>query len=129
MSDAVIKQLRHLLLDSRKGDNYSCKLFSGMFANLLLEHQSFCYIIDSEIHSVVFDGKHTWDLSLGVVFRNYKYPSSNIPEPEIIEDFNYCFNDILFSKYYTQEALTRAKNNLLIKEIKKLGVYNGTKEN
>lgn len=124
----VLQELKYLLVDSRDClcSTYSCKLLSAMFATLLLSIKNKCYIIDTHNHSVVYDGKDTWDIFLGLVFRNYRYPENNLPKPEVINQFKHWYKDNLFNEYYNTENMPK---EVLIKEIKVLGVANGTKEN
>lgn len=124
-----IEELRYLLIDSRTPtQGFSCKLLSSMFASLLSNVRNRCFIIDSNEHSVVFDGKDTWDISLGIVLRNYQYPNTNVPKPEMIEEFKHWFSEKQFNKYYSLKKLESAKTQVMIKEIKNIGVYNATKK-
>lgn len=126
----IFEEIHYLLIDSREEkDFFSCKIISAIFASFLVGSTSKCFIIDSKNHSVVYDGISTWDLSLGIVFKNYKYPDLNIPEPTFIPKFKDWFKEKNFKLFYNENVLREAKNNLTIKEIKKLGVIDGTKEN
>jgi len=126
----IFEEIHFLLIDSRKEkDSFSCKIISAIFASFIVGNTSKCFIIDSENHSVVFDGTNTWDLSLGIVFENYKYPDLNIPKPTFIPKFKDWFLKKNFNLFYSENSLRKANYNLTIKEIKKLGVINGTKEN
>jgi hypothetical protein len=128
--ESVFEEIYYLLVDSREKDYfYSCKIISAIFAVFIVGKTSKCFIIDSQNHSVVFDGTNTWDLSLGIVFENYKYPDLDIPEPIFIPKFKDWYVEETFKLFYNENILREAKQNLTIKEVKKLGVINGTKEN
>ena len=125
----VLDEIHFLLVDSiEEKSQYSCKIMSAVFASFIVDNISKCFIIDSKNHSVVYDGIDTWDLSLGIVFKKYKYPDLNIPNPIIIEKFKNWYSSDLFNRYYSNKALQLASKNLTIKEIKKLGVIDGTKK-
>ena len=60
---------------------------AGIAAQLFLYERKEVYIINSSLHSVLYDGKDTWDFDLGFVLRDYKYPSKKLPEIEDIPLF------------------------------------------
>ena len=64
-----------------------------MFANLFLSHKnkSKVFIIESTNHAVVYDGKDTWDINLGFVLRNYRYPEKHIPTLEFLQLYRLFF--------------------------------------
>jgi len=128
--EKVFEEIHYLLVDSRGAEDfYSCKIVSAIFASFLVGNIPKCFILDSRNHSVVYDGINTWDLSLGIIFKNYKYPDLSIPEPTYIPKFKYWFHEENFKLFYNETALLEANKNLTIKEIRQLGVINGTKEN
>jgi len=108
----------------------SCNLVSVMFANLLLSHKSKCrvFIIESLNHSVVYDGVDTWDINLGFVLRKYRYPEINVPPLEFLPHFKSWFQQEWYDVFYSVDGLKQAKNEITIKELKVLGVINGTKK-
>lgn len=125
----VFNEIHFLLIDARRTTElYSCKIVSAIFASFLLSNLTKCFIIDSRNHSVVYDGKNTWDLSLGIMFKNYKYPDLDIPKPTFIPRFKHWFCEKNFNTFYNNKTLLEAKHNLIIKEIKNLGVIDGTKK-
>lgn len=94
-----------------------CEVLSTICATYLLERCSEAYIINSANHSVCYADGDTWDLSLGLVFRDYKYPDLKIPEPEIIEAFKPFFTEYCFDLYYGQEGLLRSAKSIQYKVI------------
>ena len=86
-------------------------------AGFLTEFFDRTYIIDSENHSVCYDGTDTWDLSLGVVFRNYRYPNQNLPKPEMIPSFDHLFAVEMFDIHYSNEGLLSSSKSTNIKMI------------
>lgn len=125
--DKILKEIHHLLLDSRNSTDYfTCKIVSAVFASLVSHDISKCYIIESKSHAVVYDGINTWDLSIGVMFENYKYPDESIPEPVFLPHFKNWYVEKLFNNNYSLENLKKAKEFISIKEVKKIGELNGT---
>lgn len=123
--EEVLDELSHHLFSIRRCScpgRYTCKLMSGMFASFLLNSIPRCFIIDSFYHSVVYDGQNTWDVSNGFVLRNYKYPNKDVPSPELIPQFSKWFDPLIFKKNYSDEKLSKASNNITIKELKNLGI-------
>jgi|TARA_B100000035_G_scaffold311987_2_gene322535 hypothetical protein len=108
----------------------SCNIASVAFANRLLslKSKSKVFIIESCNHSVVYDGKDTWDLNMGFVLRNYRYPDKDIPTKEFLPYFNCWFEQKWYDKYYSTDGLNLARRKITVKELKILGVIDGTKE-
>lgn len=123
----IFDHLYWLLFTSRGDENhkksFSCTILSAILASHLLKFQNKVFIIDSSKHSVVYDGTSTWDLALGIVFVNYKYPSLNIPNAIFIPKFKRFYKENLFNDYYSDESLLSTKNI----SIKKVEV-DGTKK-
>lgn len=94
-----------------------CEILSTICATYLLERCSKTYIINSTNHSVCYADGDTWDISLGLVFRDYKYPDLKIPEPEIIEAFKPFFHEEPFDIYYGQKGLLCAAKSIQYKVI------------
>jgi len=95
---------------------HMCNISSSILAyHLVPFSKTGVYIIDSKNHSVVFDGKSTWDLNLGIVFENYKYPKSPLSKYIKIPKFYFNFSNKLFNKVYSNEGLFIAKNNPTVK--------------
>lgn len=129
----ILDELKfRLFADKEVGlhNKLSCNLVSAMFANLFLSHKnkSKVFIIESTNHAVVYDGKDTWDINLGFVLRNYCYPEKHIPTLEFLPHFKHWYQQKWFDTYYSSESRELAKNNILVKELKIIGVINGTKE-
>lgn len=129
MNSKTFKEIKYSLTEHyAKNGDFNCKIMSAIFASYLLSFQQKCYIIDSKQHSVVYDGNNTWDLSNGIVFRNYMYPSLNIPNPEIIPEFEDWFRQLEVYKFYNKECLELVKDSCIIKEVKLIGKINGTEK-
>ena len=129
--EKTLKQLHELLIEDRrpkKQDYFSCKLLSSMFASLLLDELPKCYIIESSTHCVVFDGNDTWDLTYGCMFENYKYPDIDVPKFQLIPYFDIWWRDWAIELYYGESGIRDASKHIGIKEIKLLGVIDGTKK-
>ena len=77
-------------------------------------------MINSNNHSVCYAGSDTWDLSLGVVLRNYQYPNLQIPKPEMIPSFEHLFGGRRFDNYYTKQELIKSSGMVHYNEIKRL---------
>lgn len=128
-----IEELFHLLVTDR-GDFYnrsfSCKILPYMFAGLLSKKLNKSYVIETNKHCVFYDGIDTYDLVVGCMFKDYKYPLTNIPNPVCLPFFERWFTESHYDLYYTEANLLQAKKHINIVEIKKTGQYNGTeKEN
>lgn len=95
-----------------------CEILSTICATYMLERCPEAYIINSANHSVCYAGGDTWDISLGLVFRDYIYPELNLPKPEIIESFKPFFRTYYFDLYYSQEGLSESANFVQYKEIR-----------
>lgn len=118
-----LKELHENLVETRRPknqDHFSCKIISPMFASLILDEINACYIIESSSHSVVFDGINTWDLAVGCMFENYKYPDVNIPKFQLIPYFGIHWSDWAMKLYYSESALRDASKHVTLKELKLL---------
>jgi len=129
----VLDELKFRLFNTKEvtiDNKLSCNLVSAMFANLFLSHKrkSRVYIIESFNHSVVYDGINTWDINLGFVLKNYRYPENPVPPLEFLPVFKHWFQEKWFNTYYSPDNLIKAKNEITVKELKILGVLNGTKK-
>jgi hypothetical protein len=111
-------------------DKLVCNIASAVFANLLLSHKSKSkvFIIESCNHSVVYDGKDTWDLNLGFVLRNYCYPEKDVPIKEFLPHFNCWFVQKRYDEFYSTDSLNLARKKITVKELKIIGVTDGTKK-
>lgn len=118
-SDALFDEIHYLLVASREAQykRCSCVILSAILSSFLCERVGRVLIVDSANHSVVFDGNDTWDLSLGVVFRDYEYPSIDLPKPEFIPAFQDFFKVSEFDRLYSVEGLTEAIKKVTIKEV------------
>jgi len=123
----IFNHLYWLLFTSRGDEQYktsfSCTILSAVLASHFLNFKDEVFIIDSNKHSVVYDGVSTWDLALGIVFINYRYPSINTPEPIFIPKFKRFYRERLFNDYYSDESLLSTKN-ITIKKVE----VDGTKK-
>ena len=120
--DAFFDHLYHCLYTHRQVNKaFKCYVLSGVLCSFFLKHFSTVFIIDAEDHhSVVYDGKNTWDISLGIVFNNYKYPLNNVPKPDIIPAFAEFYDLDIFNKYYSKESLSFAqKQRITVKKMQK----------
>jgi hypothetical protein len=111
------------LLFTSRGDehhkkSYSCTILSAILASYFLRFtKDSIYIIDSDNHSVVYDGISTWDLQQGVVFKNYKYPcKTGLPSTTSIPTFSRFYKQNLFDMYYTKDSLMNT-SNLSVKKL------------
>ena len=106
----VFDEIYWLLFTSRKNENhtrsFSCTIMSAIVASYMLQFKEELFIIDSQNHSVIFDGTSTWDLALGIVFENYKYPNLDIPWQQKRNQQN------LQTLNFTQELKQKLKENL-----------------
>ena len=124
-----IEELFHLLVTDRKDfykRAFSCKIVPYMFAGLLSKRLRKSFVIETNKHCVFYDGKDTYDLVLGCMFKDYKYPLVNLPKPICIPFFDRWFESSHYDLYYTKSNLLESKKHIKIVEIKKTGEYNGT---
>jgi len=100
---------------------HMCNIFSSILAYHLTQFtEDEIYIIDSKNHSVVFDGESTWDLHLGIMFQNYKYPKLPVPNYTKIPKFFFNYSKSMYTQYYSDTGLSIAKTHLGVKSIKTL---------
>lgn len=95
---------------------FHCRVASAVGASVLLSYRKKVWIIESDKHSVVFDGIDTWDLGVGLVFRNYNFSEDykELPTkiPKIWDHINHGDSlDYLLIRNYTNI------NNLSIKTL------------
>ena len=102
-----------------------CQIVSAVAAQMFLYRRSKVYVINSNAHSVLYDGKDTWDFVLGFVLRDYKYPAKKYSKIEYIPLFDNSkdrpieFKN-LFKRYYVDEV--KQKVNIILVE----GIYSGS---
>ena len=116
----LFDQLYWYLYTSRRDDNtqnFSCHISSAILAYYLSTIKDPIYIIESLNHSVVFDGSSSWDLHLGIVFKNYKYPSFKVPEYTKIPKFYYSYSDKCYQSFYSKNNLSRDRERITVKVI------------
>ena len=101
-----------------------CKILSLVCAGYLLEFYNKTFIINSNDHAVCYAGSDTWDLTLGIVFRDYKYPDLKLPRPEMLPSFEYFFDTEKFDIYYSQEGLLNSAKSIKYEVIRS---FDGTK--
>ena len=120
----VFDEIYDLLFTSRKNENhtrsFSCTIMSAIVASYMLQFKEELFIIDSQNHSVIFDGTSTWDLALGIVFENYKYPNLDIPTYKTVPAFKSFFCQKNFNNYYTKDKLLAAAPSLSLKKIQRM---------
>ena len=119
----LFDQLYWYLYTSRgdtKAQNYSCHISSAILAYYFSTIKDSIYIIESLNHSVVFDGTSSWDLHLGIVFKDYKYPSLKIPNYTKIPKFYYSFSNECYQSFYNKDKLLRDRELITVKEVKNL---------
>ena len=121
--DKLFEQLHWYLYTSRgdqKAQNFSCHISSAILAYYLSTIKKTIYIIESLNHSVVYDGQSSWDLHLGIVFKDYKYPSFKIPKYTKISKFYYSFSNECYEQFYSKDNLLRDRERITIKAITNL---------
>ena len=119
----LFDQLYWYLYTSRgdaKAQNYSCHISSAILAYYLSTIKSPIYIIESLNHSVVYDGQSSWDLHLGIVFKDYKYPSFKIPDYIQIPKFYYSYSQKCYDSFYHKDNLLRDREVITAKSISNL---------
>ena len=102
-NDKLFDHLYWYLYTSRgdnKAQNFSFHIASAVLAYYLSTIKTPIYIIESLNHSIVYDGQSTWDLHLGIVFKDYKYPSLKVSNYTKIPKFYYSFSDICYQSFY-----------------------------
>ena len=102
-----------------------CVVASSILSVCLMKYTSDDIFIINGSHSVVYDGKSTWDLSLGIIFPNYRYPDPKPPKYLEISLFHRFFDEGLLNAYYSEESLTEARKRTSIIRISH-GEENGT---
>jgi len=100
-----------------KGKNFNCYLSSAILGYYFSEIKGTVYIIETNFHSVVFDGRSTWDLNLGIMFKDYKYPNKNLPKYTKIPKFYRFFTQHMYDNYYSPETLLKSIDNVSLKTI------------
>ena len=119
----LFDQLYWYLYTSRRDgntQNFSCHISSAILAYYLSTIKDSIYIIESLNHSVVFDGTSSWDLHLGIVFKDYKYPSLKIPNYTKIPKFYYSFSNECYQSFYSKDKLLKDRELITVKEVKNL---------
>ena len=121
--DKLFEQLHWYLYTSRgdqKAQNFSCHISSAILAYYLSTIKKTIYIIESLNHSVVYDGQSSWDLHLGIVFKDYKYPSFKVPKYTKIPKFYYSFSTKCYDSFYNKDNLLRDRERITAKIISNL---------
>jgi hypothetical protein len=85
-----------------------CEIVTTILASYMLEYYDCATIINTSNHSVCYVNNDSWDLTLGLVFRGYKYPDLVVPQPEFIPSFRHFFDEINFDIYYSKKSLLEA---------------------
>ena len=117
----VFDRLYYWYITKRKhiGRPY-CNIISAAFASYYTDYIGTTYIIDSNTHSVVSEGKHTWDLQFGIVFPDYVYPQINPPKFAFIPRFAEFFDQELYEEFYSNNKISEAMSNVCIKKVEKI---------
>ena len=68
----------------------------------------------------MYDGQSTWDLHLGIVFKDYKYPSLKVSNYTKIPKFYYSFSDKCYQSFYYKDNLLRDRERITLKTISNL---------
>ena len=122
-NDKLFDQLYWYLYTSRgdnQAENFSCHIASAVLAYYLSTIKTPIYIIESLNHSIVYDGQSTWDLHLGIVFKDYKYPSLKVSNYTKIPKFYYSFSDKCYQSFYYKDNLLRDREKITVKTISNL---------
>lgn len=80
-----------------------CHIVAAWMASRLAHVHQQAWLIESSEHAVAFDGKHTWDLRYGLLFKNYRYPDSDPPKPKQI------WNCDVTCKFFSPQSLLKAQ--------------------
>ena len=121
--DKLFDQLFWYLYTTRgdeTAENFSCEIFSAILAYQFSLIKKHIYIIESLNHTVVYDGQSTWDLHLGIVFKDYKYPSLNVPKYIKIPKFCQQLSDKFYNSFYSRKNLSRDRQQITVKVISNL---------
>lgn len=119
ITDDIFDEIYQRLIPQRKipERRFDCVLMSSITASFFCRRFDQMLIIDSDQHSVAYDGKDTWDLSLGIVFRNYKYPEVLEITPDIIPVFKTFFKQDEYDLQYSDHSLSLARQRISIKKV------------
>ena len=127
LSDLLHKDLKH-----KYNLYFDCRIVSAVAAQMFLASRKKVYVINSSAHSVLYDGKDTWDFVLGFVLRDYKYPAKKYSKIEYIPLFDNSKDrpieyKNLFKRYYVDEV----KQKVTITLVKQIytGKYNISERN
>lgn len=122
LSDLLHKELK------QKYNLFShCQIVSALAAQMFLYSRSKVYVINSNAHSVLYDGKDTWDFVLGFVLRDYKYPSKKYSKIEYIPLFdNSKDRPIEFKNFFKRYYVDDVSQKVTITLVKRIytGKYN-----
>ena len=104
-----------------------CQIVSAVAAQMFLTRRRKVYVINSDTHTVLYDGKDTWDFVLGFVLRDYKYPSKKYSKIEYIPLFdNSKDRPIEFKNFFKRYYIDDVSQKVTITLVKQLykGKYN-----
>lgn len=116
--DKLFEELYYLLFTSRNDrevHNFSCTIMTSILAYYFTKYTEKVWIIDTSKHCVLYDGNSTWDFSLGIVFENYEYPNSSLPDYYYkISKFYKFFDEKNYESYYSEpsESIVNCKKVL-----------------
>jgi len=85
---------------------FHCRVASAIGASVLLSYRKKVWIVESSKHSIVFDGIDTWDLGVGLVFRDFNFTHDFVKQPiKIPKIWNHVSHvdslEYLLSRNYT----------------------------
>lgn len=123
---AAVKELYHIIHVIHELKTCHCYMYSSLASHLFLSERDKTYVINGKNHSVLFDGKDTWDFKAGFVLRNYMFPAKNIPNYEDIPEFVNHRIFIPFDTYLNDYYIPNIGQHMNINTVK--GFYNGTKK-
>ena len=90
-----------------------CYEWSYIGANLLIEHFSDVYVLETSNHAVVYDSKNTWDFMGNFLFLDYRFPNLNMPNPPIKLWDDIPFISYMLERYYSREARSAISKKLI----------------
>lgn len=79
-----------------------CHIIAAWMATRLSHLYTVAWLIETNQHSVAWDGKHTWDLRYGLLFKDYQYPAADVPAPTTIWPCTY--SPKFYEPYYIDLA-------------------------
>ena len=119
-SDKIFNEMFYWMFIRRgdlKAKHFNCYLSASILAYYFSEIEGRVFIVETPYHAVLYDGQSTWDLNMGIMFKNYRYPNIKLPEYTIIPKFHRFFVQELYDYYYSPETLRKSVDNITIKTV------------